>query len=76
MLAGSCCRVSFGYWRESVRGFCQSRAAIEAFAGKDIDTAVFYPDDNQFLIERDLTVNHYEVVGRSVKFIRRAPRGR
>jgi hypothetical protein len=25
--------------------------------------AVFYPDDEQFLIERVLTVQHYEVVG-------------
>ena len=41
----------------------ESREAIEAFAGPDIDTAVFYPDDDQFLIERDLTVNHYEVAG-------------
>ena len=40
-----------------------SRAAIEAFAGQDIDTAVFYPNDEQFLIERDLTVNPYEVTG-------------
>jgi len=24
---------------------------------------VFYPDDDQFLIERDLTVNHYEIAG-------------
>ena len=39
----------------------ESRAAIEAFAGQDIDKAVFYPDDEQFLIERDLTVQHYEV---------------
>ena len=30
-----------------------SREAIEAFAGQDINTAVFYPDDEQFLIERD-----------------------
>ena len=43
--------------------FWESREAIEAFAGQDIDTAVFYPDDDQFLIERDLTVNHYEVAG-------------
>lgn len=43
--------------------FWESREAIEAFAGPDIDTAVFYPDDDQFLIERDLTVNHYEVAG-------------
>jgi heme-degrading monooxygenase HmoA len=43
--------------------FWESREAIEAFAGQDINTAVFYPDDEQFLIERDLTVNHYEVEG-------------
>ena len=41
----------------------ESRAAIEAFAGQDIDKAVFYPADDQFLIERDLTVQHYEVAG-------------
>jgi heme-degrading monooxygenase HmoA len=41
----------------------ESRAAIEDFAGQDIDKAVFYPDDEQFLIERDLTVQHYEVAG-------------
>jgi heme-degrading monooxygenase HmoA len=41
--------------------FWESRAAIEAFAGQDIEKAAFYPDDEQFLIERDLTVHHYEV---------------
>lgn len=41
--------------------FWESRAAIEAFAGQDIGTAVFYPDDERFLIERDLTATHYEV---------------
>src|ERR1700675_2522328 len=41
----------------------ESRAAIEAFAGQDIGTAVFYPDDEKYLIERDLTVHHYEVAG-------------
>jgi|GraSoiStandDraft_5_1057265.scaffolds.fasta_scaffold976049_1 heme-degrading monooxygenase HmoA len=43
--------------------FWESRAAIEAFAGQDIDKAVFYPDDEHFLIERDLTARHYEVGG-------------
>jgi heme-degrading monooxygenase HmoA len=43
--------------------FWEAREAIEAFAGRDINTAVFYPDDERFLIERDLTVNHYEVAG-------------
>ena len=43
--------------------FWESRAAIEAFAGQDIEKAIFYPDDERFLIERDLTVHHYEVAG-------------
>jgi heme-degrading monooxygenase HmoA len=43
--------------------FWESRAAIEAFAGQDIEKAVFYPDDDKFLIDRDLTVQHYEVAG-------------
>jgi heme-degrading monooxygenase HmoA len=37
----------------------ESPAAIEGFAGHDIDKAVFYPEDDQYLIERDLTVRHY-----------------
>jgi heme-degrading monooxygenase HmoA len=41
----------------------ESRSAIEGFAGQDIDKAVFYPQDDQFLIDRDLTVRHYEVGG-------------
>lgn len=41
----------------------ESRAAIEGFAGQDIEKAVFYPDDDRFLIDRDLTVRHYEVAG-------------
>jgi heme-degrading monooxygenase HmoA len=38
-----------------------SRTAIEAFAGPDISRAVFYPEDDQYLIDRDLTALHYEV---------------
>jgi heme-degrading monooxygenase HmoA len=43
--------------------FWESRQAIEGFAGADIDKAVFYPEDDRFLVERDLTVRHYEVSG-------------
>ena len=43
--------------------FWESRQAIQAFAGPDIETAVFYPDDDRFLVERDLTAHHYEVAG-------------
>lgn len=45
--------------------FWDSREAIEAFSGQDIENAVFYPEDDQFLVERDLTVHHYEVAGTS-----------
>ena len=40
----------------------ESVDAIRAFAGDDIETAVYYPDDDRYLIERDETVRHYEVV--------------
>jgi len=43
--------------------FWESRQAIEAFAGPDIETAVFYPEDERFLVERDLAARHYEVAG-------------
>ena len=39
-----------------------SRDAIRAFAGEDIEAAVYYPEDDRYLIERDDTVKHYEVV--------------
>jgi heme-degrading monooxygenase HmoA len=38
-----------------------SMEAVKAFAGPEPDTAVFYPEDDRFLIERDLTVDHFEV---------------
>ena len=41
----------------------ESRAAIEGFAGQDISRAVFYPEDDRYLIDRDLTVSHYDVAG-------------
>jgi heme-degrading monooxygenase HmoA len=39
-----------------------SESAIRQFAGANIERAVFYPEDEQFLIERDDHVTHYEVV--------------
>jgi heme-degrading monooxygenase HmoA len=40
----------------------ESRDSIRAFAGDDIETAVYYPEDERYLVERDDTVRHYEVV--------------
>jgi heme-degrading monooxygenase HmoA len=39
-----------------------SHEAIAAFAGPDPDRAVFYPDDDRFLIERGERVDHFDVV--------------
>jgi heme-degrading monooxygenase HmoA len=40
----------------------ESRDAVRAFAGDDIEQAVFYPEDDRFLVERELRVNHYELI--------------
>jgi heme-degrading monooxygenase HmoA len=45
--------ITFSFW--------YSLDAIRGFAGEDVETAVFYPEDERFLVERDLTVKHYEV---------------
>jgi len=37
----------------------QSLAAIAAFAGEDVETAVYYPEDDEYLLERDAHVRHY-----------------
>jgi hypothetical protein len=46
--------VTFSLW--------DSVESIRAFAGDDIDAAVYYPEDDRYLIERDATVTHNEVV--------------
>jgi heme-degrading monooxygenase HmoA len=45
--------VTFSLW--------DSLEAIRGFAGDDIETAVYYPEDDRYLVERELTVKHYEV---------------
>lgn len=34
---------------------------IRAFAGADIEAAKYYPEDDEFLIDRETTVSHFEV---------------
>ena len=41
--------------------FWESLDAIRGFAGEDIEVAVFYPEDDRFLVDRERTANHYEV---------------
>jgi heme-degrading monooxygenase HmoA len=40
----------------------RSRDDIVAFAGDDISVAVFYPDDDAYLVDRETTVEHFDVV--------------
>jgi len=41
--------------------FWESEDAIRAFAGDDIEAAVYYPEDERYLIERGPRVRHYVV---------------
>lgn len=46
--------ITFSLW--------DSIESIVAFAGEDYETAVFYPEDDRFLVERDERCHHWEVV--------------
>jgi heme-degrading monooxygenase HmoA len=35
---------------------------IQGFAGDDVERAVFYPEDDAFLVDRELVVHHWELV--------------
>jgi heme-degrading monooxygenase HmoA len=39
----------------------ESYDAIRAFAGPEMEKAVYYPEDKDFLLEFEPTVTHYEV---------------
>ncbi|MGH2532637.1 MAG: antibiotic biosynthesis monooxygenase family protein [Thermomicrobiales bacterium] len=39
-----------------------SMDAIRAFAGPEPERAVYYPEDDAFLLEKEPTVAHYEVL--------------
>ena len=41
--------------------FWTSYDAIRGVAGEDVDTAVYYPEDDRYLVQREDTVTHYEV---------------
>jgi hypothetical protein len=38
----------------------QDEASIRAFAGNDINTARYYPEDDRYLLTRPETVHHYD----------------
>ncbi len=39
----------------------ESMDSIKAFAGDQPEVAVFYPEDDRYLVEREETVSHYTV---------------
>jgi heme-degrading monooxygenase HmoA len=39
----------------------ESLDSIRGFAGDDISVAVFYPEDDDYLIDRETTVSHFDV---------------
>jgi heme-degrading monooxygenase HmoA len=45
--------ITFSLW--------ESVAAIKAFAGEDIEAAVYYPEDERYLIQGEDWVKHYDV---------------
>lgn len=48
--------------------FWDSEQAVRRFAGDDPERAVFYPEDERFLIEQDEHVVHYDVIYRSREY--------
>ena len=40
----------------------ESREAVRAFAGDDPERPVYYPEDDEYLLEREPTVSHFEVL--------------
>jgi heme-degrading monooxygenase HmoA len=45
--------------------FWESLDSVHGFAGNDIERAVFYPEDDRYLIDRDVTAHHYMVAAAS-----------
>jgi heme-degrading monooxygenase HmoA len=55
-------RVADGRAEFLTLSFWESTEAIMGFAGADIERAVFYPKDDRYLVERDTTVRHFQVI--------------
>ncbi|WP_369133555.1 antibiotic biosynthesis monooxygenase [Modestobacter sp. I12A-02662] len=50
--------VTFSLW--------ESFEAIRAFAGDHVEQAVFYPEDERYLVDRETTVSHFDVASGAV----------
>jgi heme-degrading monooxygenase HmoA len=66
-------RVADGKCEFTLISLWDSMDAIKAFAGPDFEKAVFYPEDDQFLVERGPRVQHYEVLSTPDRTVEAAP---
>lgn len=55
-------RVAEGKAEFTLISLWDSWDAIKAFAGPDYEKAVYYPEDEEFLLEKETFVRHYEVI--------------
>jgi heme-degrading monooxygenase HmoA len=55
-------RVSRGEAEFTLISLWESWDAIKAFAGAEYEKAVYYPEDQRFLLQQDPNVTHHEVL--------------
>ena len=55
-------RTRDGFTRLTVISYWDSIEAIKVFAGEDPEIAHYYPEDDEYLVDRESTVEHHEVV--------------
>jgi heme-degrading monooxygenase HmoA len=42
--------------------FWDSIESVKGFAGEEVERAVFYPEDDRFLLDRETSARNYEVI--------------
>lgn len=65
-------RLDRGHAEFTILTLWEDDRAIEAFAGPDAARAVFYPEDEAFLVQRDELAGHYEVVFSTLPLARKS----
>ena len=54
-------RVRAGYAEFETIMLFEKMEDVQGFAGDELDAAVFFPEDDRYLVERELDVRHYDV---------------
>jgi heme-degrading monooxygenase HmoA len=55
-------KISMGRAEFLTVSYWESYDAIRTFAGEDIEQAIYYPEDKEYLLECEPNVVHYEVL--------------